>query len=103
MKHTEFQLSTPDGQAESHAFYPDRPGPFPPVIVYMDGIGMRPAMHEIAQRVAADGYYALLPNIFYRIPEWKNMDAHTVFTDPVTRTEVMTKVIPSANAANAMR
>src|SRR5437763_12257656 len=103
MQHEELRLRTRDGEAEAHAFSPDGAGPFPPVLVYLDGIGMRPAMHEIARRIAAEGYYVLLPDIFYRTPDWKNKDAKKVFTDPDLRAQVMTRVMPSANAANAMR
>src|ERR1051325_10565540 len=102
MRHNAFTIQTKDGPAEAHAYSPDGRGPFPPVVVYMDAIGMRPAMHDIAKRIAGDGYYVLLPDVLHRVPGWKNMDAKTVFTDPSTRTKVMTEVIPAASAAKAM-
>lgn len=36
------------------------------VIVYMDAGGIRPAMMELAQRIADAGYVTLLPDLFYR-------------------------------------
>ena len=35
--------------------------------MFMDGIGMRPALLDIAARIASAGYYVLLPNLFYRV------------------------------------
>ncbi len=59
-------IPTPDGVADGYALYPSEEGRFPAVIFYMDGIGVRPALVEVARRVAERGYYVLLPNLFYR-------------------------------------
>ncbi len=32
----------------------------------MDGLGFRPALQEVARRVAKTGYYAMLPDLYYR-------------------------------------
>ena len=45
---------------------PDRGGPWPAVILYMDAGGIRPAMVDMAQRLAGAGYVVLLPDLFYR-------------------------------------
>jgi len=98
-----FEIQTQDGPCEAHAFFPGGAGPFPPVLLYMDAIGMRPAMDQVAERIAGDGYYVLMPDIFHRTSGWKNQNGQTAFSDPVTRNEIMTKVIPSASPANVMR
>jgi carboxymethylenebutenolidase len=41
-------------------------GPWPGVIFYMDAGGIRPAVLDMAQRLADDGYVVLLPDLFYR-------------------------------------
>jgi carboxymethylenebutenolidase len=70
--------------------------------MYMDGIGMRPALMEIAERIANDGYFVLLPNLFYRVV-FDASNGMKVFTDPDLRKDLLTRVMPSASAANIMR
>jgi carboxymethylenebutenolidase len=41
-------------------------GPWPAVIFYMDAGGVRPAVLDMAQRLADAGYAVLLPDLFYR-------------------------------------
>jgi carboxymethylenebutenolidase len=41
-------------------------GPWPGVIVYMDALGIRPALLDLAQRLADQGYIVLLPDLFHR-------------------------------------
>jgi carboxymethylenebutenolidase len=60
------EIPTPAGVADGYAIYPAEEGKYPPVLFYMDGIGLRPALIEFAQRISARGYYVLLPNLFYR-------------------------------------
>ena len=102
MPHTELQIETADGVCSTHVYHPDGSGPWPGVIMYMDGIGMRPALMEIAERIATDGYYVLLPNLFYRV-EFDTSHGMKVFTDPDLRRDLMTRVMPSASNANIMR
>ena len=102
MPHTELQIETADGRCPTHAYHPSGSGPWPGVIMYMDGIGMRPALMEIAERIANSGYYVLLPNLFYRV-EFDTSHGMKVFTDPDLRKDLMTRVMPSASPANVMR
>jgi carboxymethylenebutenolidase len=69
--------------------------------MYMDGIGMRPALMEIAERIATEGYYVLLPDLFYRIG-FKAASATTLFTDPAARADWVARVLPSATPAKIM-
>ncbi len=59
-------IKTPDGACDSYISYPGGMGPLPAVLFYMDGIGIRPVLREMADRLAETGYYVLLPNMFYR-------------------------------------
>ncbi|NYH55313.1 carboxymethylenebutenolidase [Nocardiopsis arvandica] len=60
------QIPTPDGQADAFAAFPDRGGQYPGVLLYMDAIGVRPVLEEMARELAGHGYYVLVPNLFYR-------------------------------------
>lgn len=48
-------------------FSPDTPGPYPPVIMYMDGSGIREVLANLARRVAREGYFVALPDLYYRL------------------------------------
>jgi carboxymethylenebutenolidase len=66
MAYTPTDITTPDGVCDSYIAYPDSGGPFPAVILYMDAIGIRPVLQRMAERIAANGFYVLMPNLFYR-------------------------------------
>jgi len=66
MAHEQVSIRTADGDCPTHVLTPDGQGPWPAVIVYMDALGMRPAVVDVAGRLAANGYLALLPDLFYR-------------------------------------
>jgi carboxymethylenebutenolidase len=66
MANKSIDIDTPDGVCDSYISYPDTDGPFPAVLFYMDGIGIRPVLRQMADRIAANGFYVLLPNLFYR-------------------------------------
>jgi carboxymethylenebutenolidase len=102
MIHREFRLEAADGSCEAHAFHPEEDAPWPAVLMYMDGIGMRPALHEIAARIAEAGYYVLLPDLFYRIG-FRARDAKALFSDPAARKELMEKVLPTATPEKIMK
>jgi carboxymethylenebutenolidase len=72
-------IKTKDGIAPCHFFTPPQDGKFPAVIFYMDGIGIRPALCDMAVRLASNGYHVLLPNLYYRSGPMKPFDAMTVF------------------------
>lgn len=59
-------ITTADGEMETFTAWPEAQGPHPVVIVYMDALGIREELRDMARRVAAAGYYTLLPNLFYR-------------------------------------
>jgi carboxymethylenebutenolidase len=61
-------VTASDGTAEAWLARPvDEPtGPRPGVLLLMDAIGLRPRIHEMANRIASWGYVVLAPNLFYR-------------------------------------
>jgi carboxymethylenebutenolidase len=59
-------IKTADGIVDGHFVTPPGKGKHPAVIFYMDGLGLRPALLEMAERLAINGYAVLLPNLYYR-------------------------------------
>jgi carboxymethylenebutenolidase len=98
----ETAIATRDGSCRSFVFRPAGSGPWPGVLVYMDGIGIRPAMLEVGERLAGHGYFVLLPDLFYRSGPYEPMNARTVFSDPEERKVLMEKFMSRATAANVM-
>src|SRR5882672_1778666 len=76
------EIKTQHGICPSYVYRPAAGGPWPAVLIFMDGLGIRPAMLELGERLATHGYYVLLPDLFYRSGPYEPMDARTVFTDP---------------------
>ena len=66
MPHEQVTLRTRDGECPTHVMTPEGAGPWPAAIMYMDAGGIRPAMADMAQRLADVGYVVLLPDLFYR-------------------------------------
>ncbi|MFN2450344.1 MAG: dienelactone hydrolase family protein [Candidatus Baltobacteraceae bacterium] len=95
-------ITTRDGTCRAYTYRPAGAGPWPAVLVFMDGLGIRPAMLEIGERLATYGYYVLLPDLFYRSGDYAPMDAHHVFGDPAKRKELMDKFVALATPANIM-
>src|SRR6202522_3057697 len=96
------EITTKDGTCPSYIYRPAGSGPWPAVLVYMDGLGIRPAMLEIGERLAAHGYFVLLPDLFYRSGPYEPMDPNVVFTVPEKRKVLMEKFFGLATQANIM-
>jgi carboxymethylenebutenolidase len=100
--HTELEIRTSDGLCPTHVFEPGGGAPWSTVLMYMDGIGMRPALWQVADRIAQHGYFVVLPDLFYRVG-YKAEYGVTVFSDPAKRADLLTRIMPSASAPNVMR
>jgi carboxymethylenebutenolidase len=100
---SKIDLKTADGSCPSYVYRPSGKGPWPAVLMFMDGLGIRPAMLEVGERLATHGYLVLLPDLFYRSGPYEPMDPHTVFTDPEKRKVLMEKFFAHATQANIMR
>lgn len=99
---SQISIKTRDGTCPSFVYQPAGKGPWPAVLVFMDGLAIRPAMLELGERLATLGYYVLLPDLFYRSGPYEPMDPHTVFSDPAKRKELMEKFFAPATTANIM-
>jgi carboxymethylenebutenolidase len=96
-------IKTQDGTCPSYVYRPTGSGPWPAVLVFMDGIGIRPAMLEVGERLAKNGYFTLLPDLFYRAGPYEPMDPKKVFSDPELRKVLMEKFFANASQALVMR
>ncbi len=61
------EIETMDGRMEGFAVHPDGQGPFPAVILYMDAPGIREELRDFSRRIATEGYFVLLPDMYYRL------------------------------------
>lgn len=82
MTPTRIEIATEDGVAPAFVFGEDGA---PQVVMLSDGLGMRPAMHALAARLAGAGYRVLLPDVFYRLGPYTAPDAKALFSDPAVR------------------
>ena len=96
------EIKTRDGMCPSYIFRPSTAGPWPAVLVFMDGIGIRPAMLEIGERLAGYGYFVLLPDLFYRSGPYEPMDPRKIFSDPEQRKLLTEKFFGPAKPASIM-
>ena len=99
---SKIDIKTRDGVCPSYVYQPAGEGPWPAVLVFMDGLAIRPAMLELGERLATLGYFVLLPDLFYRSGPYEPMDPHTVFSDPQKRKVLMEKFFAPATPANIM-
>jgi carboxymethylenebutenolidase len=59
-------VTTPDGTADGYFVHPAT-GTAPGVLLWPDIFGLRPAMRQMAKRLAESGYAVLVVNPFYRV------------------------------------
>ena len=62
----ELDVTTREGVMKTFLFHPEHEGPHPVVLYLMDAPSIRPALKEMAGRLASAGYYVMLPYLFYR-------------------------------------
>ena len=60
-------VTTKYGAMPSFAACPEAAGQYPPVILFMDAPGIREELRHMARRIAARGYFCLLPDLYYRL------------------------------------
>jgi carboxymethylenebutenolidase len=104
MSRSTVAIETLDGRCEAHVFRPeDGCAPWPAVLFFMDGIGIRPALFAMGERLAKSGYYVLLPDLFYRAGPYTAPDPAKLFGDPELRQMWLTKFMASAAVPNVRR
>jgi carboxymethylenebutenolidase len=62
----QIDIPTKDGKTTTFITHPERGGPFPVIIFYMDAPAIREELRDMARRLGTAGYYVMLPNLYYR-------------------------------------
>lgn len=97
-------ITTADGTCPVVLATPEGDGPWPGIVMYPDAGGARPALREMAARLAALGYAVLLPDVYYRNGRWAPFDMRNVFADAAERNRLfamMKAITPEVMAADA--
>ncbi|MEM9175271.1 MAG: dienelactone hydrolase family protein [Myxococcota bacterium] len=83
----DLSIPTPDGTADAWFVHPTA-GKAPAVLLWPDAFGLRPAMKQMANRLARSGYAVLVMNPYYRIGPAPLPEPDADFTDPDTRKRI---------------
>jgi carboxymethylenebutenolidase len=74
-----------DGHARGTLHVPDSGGPWPGVVVFPDAGGPREVFRQMGDHLAALGYVALVPDVYYRQGDYPPFDFATAFSDEKER------------------
>lgn len=96
----EITVTTPEGELPTLVFHPEDGGPHPVVLYLMDAPGIRPALRDMAARLADAGYYVMLPNLYYRAGQLEELG--TSDEDAHRRAELMASVTPTNIVTDAV-
>jgi len=66
MPEAHIEVEAEDGCIDAFVACPGGTGPWPPILLLSDSRGLRPAIEDVARRLASEGYFVLAPNLFYR-------------------------------------
>ena len=76
MIEVETDITTPDGEMKTFIYRPEHDGPHPVVLYLMDAPSIRPALHEMASRLATAGCAFLATSLKYKGPEGASHSSH---------------------------
>jgi carboxymethylenebutenolidase len=79
MSNEQVSIRTHDGECPAYVFTPSGSDPHPAVIFYMDGLGIRPTIFDMGQRLADYGYVVLVPDLYYRVGPYEPLNPKEVF------------------------
>lgn len=63
------QLNTSDGKMDAYVAQPKEGGSYPGVVVIQEAFGVNDHMKKVTDRIAAEGYVAVCPDIYHRESE----------------------------------
>ena len=81
------RLTTAAGVCDA-ALVHQKKGAWPGVILFTDVFGLRPAMRDMAKRLAADGFTVLVPNPFYRTSKPPGLSTDIDFNSAADRAKI---------------
>jgi carboxymethylenebutenolidase len=85
---TDVQVHTPSGVCDAALIHPQGQGRWPGVILFVDAFGLRPAMRDMAKRLAVGGFTVLVPNPYYRSTKAPGIDPGFDFTNTADRAKL---------------
>ena len=62
----QIEIATAAGRMNTFICHPEKNGPHPVVLFYMDAPGFREELRDMARRLGTVGYSVMLPNLYYR-------------------------------------
>ncbi len=71
---SETTVTTSEGAMGTYVVRPDHDAVVPLVVFLMDAPGKRPLLHDMADRIASNGYHVVLPNLYYRTTDAFELD-----------------------------
>ncbi len=92
-------IPAPDGAMPAFLAEPERPGRGPAVVVIMEAFGLVPHIEDVAKRLAGEGYTALAPDFYYRVPDNKASYAELPKAIALMQKVVDTKFVEDMRAA----
>jgi carboxymethylenebutenolidase len=96
-------IPTNDGTCNATLHIPEQT-PAPAVIMYPDAGGARPTFRDMGDQLASLGYVVLVPDVYYRTPDWAPFSMATVFDDEAERTRLfslMKSLTPEMSISDA--
>jgi carboxymethylenebutenolidase len=100
MARQQINILTKDGKCAATVLTPSGNGRWPAIIFYMDAFAIRPALLDMARRLANAGYVVLLPDLFYRYGPYPTLVPKDVFQGGDARA-VIGPLIASTNNRKA--
>ena len=95
----QIEVVTPEGAMTTFIFHPEHDGPHPVVLYLMDAPSIRPALKDMASRLATAGYYVMLPYLFYRGGPFREFGSSD--EDMHARQDLMATVTPTNIVSDA--
>lgn len=96
---TNTMVTTGSGEAEAWLARPRHAvGKTPGVLLFMDAIGLRPQIRQMADRIADWGYVVLAPNTFHRSGSAEATSPRGDLRSPGAREEFFTEAVPRMRA-----
>jgi carboxymethylenebutenolidase len=83
------EIETADGTCPAALSVPEGQGPWPAVIMFPDGGGMRDTIRQMGERLSSSGYVVLVPDFFYRHGPYEPVDMKTAFSNKESREKIM--------------
>ncbi len=90
----EITIETGEGSMGTFIVHPETDTALPVVVFLMDAPGKRPLLHDMARRIAENGYYVMLPHLYYRVTDGFILD----FDSEESRKEMFGLMMQVGNA-----